>query len=93
MPLACPTAFHFLCTTQHLHIKDTALLLLGFNQPLHVAHKAALNSIDVIHDSLHQLHLVLTQPRELLLLPPQYAHHLLLKLWCHLYEKKTRIHF
>lgn len=69
------------------------MLLLGVDHPLHVAHQGALDGIQVIRESLQQLHLVLTQLGELPLLAPQYAHQLILELWCHLCVEKTSIHF
>lgn len=87
-PLVCLAAFHSTSAS-----KDTLLLLLGVDHPLHVAHQGALDGIKVICESLQQLHLVLPQLREFPLLAPQDAHQLILELWCHLYVESTSIHF
>lgn len=73
--------------------KDTLLLLLGVDDPLHVAHEGALDGVEVIREPLQQLHLRLPQLGELPLLAPQDAHHLVLELCCHLHEERTSIHF
>lgn len=88
MPLVCLAAFH--STSAY---KDTLLLLLGVDHPLHVAHEGALDGIEVIRESLQQLHLVLPQLGELPLLAPQDAHQLILELWCHLHVERTSINF
>lgn len=72
--------------------KDTLLLLLGVDHPLHVAHQRALNGIKVICEPLQQLHLVLTQLRELTLLAPQHTHQLFLELRCHLCVERMSTH-
>lgn len=88
MPLVCLATFH--STSAY---KDTLLLLLGVDHPLHVAHEGALDGIEVIRESLQQLHLVLPQLGELPLLAPQDAHQLILELWCDLHVKRTSINF
>lgn len=88
MPLVCLATFR--STSAH---KDTLLLLLGVDHPLHVAHEGALDGIEVIRESLQQLHLVLPQLGELPLLAPQDAHQLILELWCHLHVERTSINF